>query len=90
MGLTRARVYQLLNEINDIMMVRWPTGRHQAYELRERFQVEAPGQEHAPTCSNSMQQSNSSIPVPAAARPDPLEQMAVDVVEQEDEFLEVS
>ena len=25
MGLTRARVYQLLNEINDIMMVRWPT-----------------------------------------------------------------
>ena len=39
MGLTRARVYQLLNEINDIMMVRWPTGRHQSHELRERFQA---------------------------------------------------
>jgi hypothetical protein len=41
MGLTRARVYQLLNEINDIMMVRWPMGRHQSHELRERFQAEA-------------------------------------------------
>lgn len=40
MGLTRARVYQLLNEINDIMVVRWPTGRHQAYELREKYQTE--------------------------------------------------
>ncbi len=39
-GLTRARVYQLLNEINDIMMVRWPTGRHQSHELRERLQAE--------------------------------------------------
>jgi hypothetical protein len=37
MGLTRARVYQLLNEINDIMTVRWPMGRHQVHELRERF-----------------------------------------------------
>jgi hypothetical protein len=37
MGLTRARVYQLLNEINDILMVRWPTGRHLTHELRERF-----------------------------------------------------
>lgn len=37
MGLTRARVYQLLNAINDIMMVRWPTGRHQVHELREKF-----------------------------------------------------
>ncbi len=33
MGLTRARVYQLLNEINDIMVVRWPNGRHLSYEL---------------------------------------------------------
>jgi hypothetical protein len=37
MGLTRARVYQLLNEINDIMTVRWPLGRHQVYELRDKF-----------------------------------------------------
>jgi hypothetical protein len=40
MGLTRARVYQLLNEINDIMMVRWPIGRHQSHELRERLLAE--------------------------------------------------
>jgi hypothetical protein len=41
MGLTRARVYQLLNEINDIMNVRWPDGRHQVYELRDKLQTEA-------------------------------------------------
>ncbi len=41
MGLTRARVYQLLNEVNDIMQVRWPMGRHQVYELRDKFQREA-------------------------------------------------
>lgn len=37
MGLTRARVYQLLNEINDIMNVRWPSGRHQVYELQDKL-----------------------------------------------------
>lgn len=41
MGLTRARVYQLLNEINDIMNVRWPTGRHQVYELHDKLKAEA-------------------------------------------------
>jgi hypothetical protein len=41
MGLTRARVYQLLNEINDMMTVRWPLGRHQVYELREKFERES-------------------------------------------------
>jgi len=41
MGLTRARVYQLLNEINDIMTVRWPNGRHQVYELRDKLLTEA-------------------------------------------------
>jgi hypothetical protein len=41
MGLTRARVYQLLNEINDIMAVRWPHGRHQMYELREKLMSES-------------------------------------------------
>lgn len=41
MGLTRARVYQLLNEINDIMTVRWPNGRHLVYELRHKFLTEA-------------------------------------------------
>lgn len=41
MGLTRARVYQLLNEINDILMVRWPNGRHLVYELRDKLRSEA-------------------------------------------------
>ncbi len=40
MGLTRARVYQLLNEINDIMNVRWPNGRHQVYEFSEKLHTE--------------------------------------------------
>jgi hypothetical protein len=41
MGLTRARVYQLLNEVNDIMSVRWPLGRHQLYELRDKLDEQA-------------------------------------------------
>lgn len=41
MGLTRARVYQLLNEINDIMTVRWPLGRHQVYQLHDKFVSDA-------------------------------------------------
>jgi hypothetical protein len=41
MGLTRARVYQLLNEINDIMNVRWPLGRHQVYELSKKLHADS-------------------------------------------------
>ena len=41
MGLTRARVYQLLNEINDVLTVRWPMGRHQVYELSDKLRAEA-------------------------------------------------
>jgi len=41
MGLTRARVYQLLNEINDILQVRWPNGRHQVYELSDKLHADA-------------------------------------------------
>ena len=37
MGLTRARIYQLLNEINDIIMVRWPNGRRQVYDLFDKL-----------------------------------------------------
>ena len=43
MGLTRARVYQLFSEINDIMTVRWLLGRHLSYELCEKWEVEAAG-----------------------------------------------
>ena len=41
MGLTRARVYQLLNEITDIMQVRWPSGRREVYELLEKLESDA-------------------------------------------------
>jgi len=48
LGLTRARVYQLLNEINDILVVRWPEGRHLVYELREKLLQEADHMETPP------------------------------------------
>ena len=38
MGLTRARVYQLLNEIADIIAVRWPLGQNQADDLKEMLE----------------------------------------------------
>ncbi len=43
MHLTRARVYQLLNEISDITTVRWPTGQHQTHALCNKIQAEAAG-----------------------------------------------
>ncbi len=57
MGLTRARVYQLLNEINDILSVRWPMGRHQIYELRDKFQQEIAASENPP----SLEQFHAAI-----------------------------
>ena len=69
MGLTRARVYQLLNEINDIMAVRWPNGRHQMYELREKLVAESKSMDSRPTCSSSSPPSSCSIPAVAAAPP---------------------
>ena len=47
-GLTRVRVYQLLNEINDIVNVRWPMGRHQVYELDAKFRAELARTEDPP------------------------------------------
>jgi hypothetical protein len=46
--LTRARIYQLLNEINDIITVRWPLGRHQVYELHDKFQSELENMDQPP------------------------------------------
>jgi hypothetical protein len=48
LGLTRARIYQLLNEINDIMSVRWPHGRQRVYELHDKFQAELDGLDGGP------------------------------------------
>ena len=57
MGLTRARVYQLLDEINDVMTVRWPTGRHQVYELRDKFVAECDCLDNPP----NLEQFHSAI-----------------------------
>ena len=90
MGLTRARVYQLLNEINDILAVRWPTGRHQAYELRDKFQTEAAELDSPP----DLRQFNAAVELfyPGSRRgaAGPLELTAQLAREEEDELLEVS
>ena len=89
MGLTRARVYQLLNEINDIMMVRWPTGRHQVHELREKFRAEAAQLERAPDLRQFHAAVELFYPGSRRGAAGPLEQ-AGEAVEQEDELLAVS
>lgn len=48
LGLTRARIYQLLNEISDILSVRWPLGRHWVYQLHDKFQADLDGQDGRP------------------------------------------
>jgi len=42
MGVTRARVYQLLEDCSKVMAVRWPEGEHLLARLTERYQVEGP------------------------------------------------
>lgn len=42
MGLTRARVYQLLNDVHDIIAVRWPSGRCQMYDLKAHLEATCP------------------------------------------------
>ncbi|MBN2217064.1 MAG: hypothetical protein JW719_06780 [Pirellulales bacterium] len=39
MGLTRARVYQLLNMINDILILRWPGGRRRVHDLCDHLTI---------------------------------------------------
>jgi hypothetical protein len=89
MGLTRARVYQLLGEINDIMRVRWPTGRHQAHELREKFQ----GESEAPGDGDDLQQFLAAVELfyPGGRRgaAGPLEE-AFEPAEEGDELIAVS
>jgi hypothetical protein len=89
MGLTRARVYQLLNEINDILMVRWPTGRHQSHELRERFQAEAAKLDRVPDLRQFHAAVELFYPGTRRGAAGPLEQ-ALGMVEPEDDLLEVS
>ncbi|MCD4728452.1 MAG: hypothetical protein K8R46_12365 [Pirellulales bacterium] len=89
MRLTRARVYQLLNEINDILMVRWPIGRHQTHELREKFLAET---DRSPD-ETDLRQFHAAVELfyPGGRRgaAGPLEE-AFDPIEQQEELLEVS
>jgi hypothetical protein len=87
-GLTRARVYQLLNEINDIMMVRWPMGRHQCHELRAKFQAEAAALDTAPDLQQFYAAVELFYPGSRRGAAGPLEQ-TFESAEQEDGLLEV-
>ncbi len=89
MGLTRARVYQLLNEVNDIMTVRWPTGRHQSHELRERLQDETARMEKSPDLQQFYAAVELFYPGSRRGAAGPLEQ-AMDLVEQEDDLIEIA
>ncbi len=40
MGVTRARIYQLLDDCSKVMSVRWPEGRRQLLDLVELFKAE--------------------------------------------------
>lgn len=42
LGVTRARIYQLLEECDRVMSVRWPEGRRYFQELHARMEREAP------------------------------------------------
>jgi hypothetical protein len=90
MGLTRARVYQLLNEVNDIMTVRWPMGRHQIHELREKFMAEAAEMKESDGLPD-LRQFHAAVELfyPGSRRgaSGPLEQ-AFDDIEQEEELME--
>ena len=72
------------------MMVRWPTGRHQAHELREKFQAEAGPSRTAPP---DLRQFCAAVELfyPGSRRgaAGSLEQ-ARELAEPEDELLEVS
>jgi hypothetical protein len=90
MGLTRARVYQLLNEINDIMMVRWPMGRHQSHELRERLLAETTDADRSPDLRQFLAAVELFYPGNRRGAAGPLELTEELVGEQEDELQEVS
>ena len=83
MGLTRARVYQLLNEINDIMAVRWPHGRHQMYELREKLMSESKEMESPPDLQQFLAAVELFYPGSRRGAAGPLEYMLAD--EEDDE-----
>jgi hypothetical protein len=97
MGLTRARVYQLLNEINDIMAVRWPNGRHQMYELREKLVSESEQMESPPDLKQFFAAIELFYPGSRRGAAGPLEQLlgeddeddSVESMAEEEQLVEV-
>lgn len=85
MGLTRARVYQLLNEINDIMSVRWPMGRHLVYELRDKFEAEAAELGKSPDLAQFLAAVELFYPGSRRGAAGPLEYAAPDCDDEEAE-----
>jgi len=63
LGLTRARVYQLLSDVGVMMHLRWPVGRYLVRQLRERF----------PADSTELQLLDAAADLffPARGRPEP-------------------
>ncbi len=88
MGLTRARVYQLLNEINDIMAVRWPHGRHQMYELREKLLSESKDMASPPDVQQFLAAVELFYPGSRRGAAGPLDYMMPE--EDEDESVEAT
>jgi hypothetical protein len=89
MGLTRARVYQLLNEINDIANVRWPLGRHQVHELRQKFERESPRMDSPPDLTRFHAALELIFPGNRRGADGPLDSIADDFEEEESELVEV-
>jgi hypothetical protein len=89
MGLTRARVYQLLNEINDIVVVRWPLGRHQLYELRQKFDRESAEIVPTPNLTQFCAAVELIFPGSRRGADGPLEYSADDFEEDDAALLEV-
>jgi len=90
MGLTRARVYQLLNEINDIMAVRWPHGRHQMYELREKLLSESKEMESPPDLQQFLAAVELFYPGSRRGAAGPLEYMMGEEDEEHDHVEEAA
>jgi hypothetical protein len=88
MGLTRARVYQLLNEINDIMMVRWPLGRHQVYELHEKISTEVVDISNPPSLIQFYAAAELFYPGNRRGADGPLEKTD-EILEDQDDMIEV-
>jgi plasmid maintenance system antidote protein VapI len=89
MGLTRARVYQLLNEINDIASVRWPLGRHMVYELRQKFERESAETNPSPNLTQFLAAVEIIFPGNRRGADGPLDFIDDDFAEEDADLLEV-